>query len=169
MFAFVSSPPLLTDAEAGVGSPGTCPARASRLRSGSCQLGGGPAGERQPPPVLCELEPDELIRRVRSRLADPNRWHGDNATRRGDFGCGGALDAHGQQVEALDPAAVQWCVIGAFKLEAGVGSVWPLPGAAGDAFDRVSDAAGWERGACWNDRDGYDHVIDALDAALGQT
>lgn len=108
---------------------------------------------------------DDLVVRVRDRLADPDRWHGDNATREGDFGAGGGLDADGRQVPACDPTAVCHCVIGAFKAEAGVPEgVWPLPGAAGEAFARVGRAAGWEPGLCWNDRDGYDVVFAAVDA-----
>jgi hypothetical protein len=111
------------------------------------------------------MDADEIIEKVRERLSDPARWHGDNDTRMGDFSCGGALDANHSQVNADDPAAVQWCVIGAFKIETGFAHEWPLPGVAGEAWNRVSDAAGWERGQCWNDRDGYDHVMAALDAA----
>lgn len=112
---------------------------------------------------------DEILTGVHDLLADPERWHGDNATRRGDFGCGGALNAAGEQVPATDPTAVRHCVIGALKLEARVPEgVWPLPGAAGEAFDRVADAAGWEPGMCWNDRDGYDVVIAAVESALGR-
>lgn len=110
---------------------------------------------------------DEIIEGVYELLSDPARWHGENDTRRGDFGSGGALNASREQVAPADPSAVRWCVIGAFKYVAGLGAVWPLPGAAGEAFDRVGDAAGWDRGACWNDRDGYDVVIAAVRAARG--
>jgi len=108
----------------------------------------------------------QLLDRVTARLADPSRWHGDAATRSGDFGCGCALDAAGRQVDALDPAAVRHCVIGAFKVEAGISAgAWPLPGVAGEAYDRVCDAAGWGRGYCFNDQDGYDVVFKAVQTA----
>lgn len=117
------------------------------------------------------LTADDIIRPVRDRISDPRRWHGDNATRRGDFGCGGGLDRDGKQVPACDPAAERHCVIGALKLEAGIvdEGAWPLPGVAGEAFDRIRRAAGWEPGLCWNDRDGYEAVRAAVDDALGLT
>jgi hypothetical protein len=112
-------------------------------------------------------EADAILVRVRDRLSDKSRWHGDAASRRGDFGCGGALDAQGRQVASCDPTAVRHCVIGALKVEAQVPEgKWPLPGAVGEAFDRVAVAAGWEPGMCWNDRDGYDAVLTAVSKAI---
>jgi len=62
---------------------------------------------------------------------------------------------------------VRHCVIGAIKVEAQVGEgIWPLTGSAGAAFDAIADAAGWEPGMCWNDRDGYDAVFAAVEKAL---
>ena len=113
-----------------------------------------------------ERETDDLLERVRARLADPARWHGDAGTREGDLGCGGALDVAGRQVAADDPAAVRHCVIGALKHEAGVPEgIWPLPGPAGDAFERIAAAAGWEPGTCLNDYAGYRAVYAAVEAA----
>ena len=111
-------------------------------------------------------ETDNLLERVRARLADPERWHGNAATREGDLGCGGALDVHGRQVAATDPSAVCHCVIGALKVEAEIPEgVWPLPGAAGEAFERIAAAAGWPAGVCLNDPAGYDAVYAACEAA----
>jgi|GEM_PF-4969505 len=120
-------------------------------------------------PAELKLDADDLLARVHARLSDPQRWHGDSGTRRGDFGCGGALDAEGEQVPSCDPSAVQHCVIGAVKVEAGIPEgIWPLPGPAGEAFDRIGAAAGWEPGMCWNDRDGYDVVFTAVEQALSE-
>jgi len=118
-------------------------------------------------PAEQTLDADEVLERVHARLSDPERWHGDGSTRRGDFGCGGGLDAEGQQVPSCDPSAVRHCVIGAVKVEAGIAEgVWPLTGPAGEAFNRIGAAAGWEPGSCWNDRDGYDAVLAAVEGAL---
>lgn len=109
---------------------------------------------------------DDLLDRVEARLSDPSRWHGEAETREGDFGSGCGLDLQNRQVDALDPSAVRHCIIGAFKVEAGVQEgMWPLPGEAGEAYDRITDAAGWGRGECFNDAEGYDVVIAAVRSA----
>ena len=116
---------------------------------------------------MTPLTAEQILQRVHDRLSDPDRWHGDNSTRRGDFGCGGGLNASGEQVASCHPTSVRHCVIGALKVEARVREgVWPLPGAAGEAFDRINVAAGWPKGACHNDRDGYDAVMAAIEKAL---
>jgi hypothetical protein len=109
----------------------------------------------------------DLLGRVRTRLSDPSRWHGEAASRRGDIGQGGALDATGRQVPACDPSAVRWCVIGAVKVEAGITeSVWPLPGAAGEALDLIAEASGG-----WLLNDGANHadVLAAIESAIAAT
>jgi len=104
----------------------------------------------------------DLLARVHRRLDSPDRWHGDADSRRGDIGQGGGLDADGRQVNACDPSAVSYCVIGAIKVEAGVSDpTWPLPGAAGEAFDAIVEAGGWP-----NDQLGYEAVIAAVERAL---
>ena len=108
---------------------------------------------------------DEVIDAVHEFLSEPGRWHGDNATREGDFCTGGALNAEGRQVQPDDPTAKQFCILGAFKYLTGVVDQWPLPGEIGKAFDRVGAAAGWEPGMCHNDRDGYEAVMAALEKA----
>jgi hypothetical protein len=118
---------------------------------------------------------DQIIERVHNRLSDPKRWHGDAASRRGDFSNGGGLDREGQQVPACDPRAVRHCVIGAVKVEAGVPEgTWPLPGEAGRAFDRIASAAGWPKSdiydgrevhTCRNDEAGYPAVLAAVERA----
>ncbi|HEX3241126.1 MAG TPA: hypothetical protein VHR18_13450 [Solirubrobacterales bacterium] len=104
----------------------------------------------------------DLLARVHRRLNYPSRWHGDADSRRGDIGRGGGLDREGRQVNACDPTAVSHCVIGAIKVEAGIAdAIWPLPDAAGEAFDAIVDAGGWP-----NDALGYDAVFAAIDTAL---
>lgn len=106
----------------------------------------------------------DLLARVHRRLSDPSRWHGDADSRRGDIAQGGGLDAAGRQVNACDSSAVSHCVIGAIKVEAGISEpVWPLPGAAGEAFDAIADAGGWP-----NDALGYEAVFAAVEAALAK-
>lgn len=110
----------------------------------------------------------EILRRVRQRISDPDRWHGDADSRYGDIARGGGLNAAGEQVSACDPTAVRHCVIGALKLEAGIADgVWPLPGAAGQAFDAIVAAGGWNsHSGVANDQVGHQAVLAAVESAL---
>jgi hypothetical protein len=112
----------------------------------------------------------ELIRKVRDRLSDPDRWYADPSSRRGDPGCGGALDSSGHQVNFDDPTATRWCLLGALKVEAGSAlGDWPLPGAAGRAWRLLHDASGADEGSLdFNDHMTHDEVMDVIARALGR-
>ncbi|HEX6781572.1 MAG TPA: hypothetical protein VF125_06010 [Solirubrobacterales bacterium] len=65
-------------------------------------------------------------------------------------------------MNACDPSAVSHCVIGAIKVEAGIADpTWPLPGAAGEAFDAIVESGGWP-----NDELGHGAVIAAVQRAV---
>lgn len=108
----------------------------------------------------------ELIRRVRARLAAPERWC-QRVT---------ARDAAGLPVDPMSQRAVRWDIGGAFTRERADGA-WGVPLRVVVVFDRLLSRAPWVRSrhepcARWQDRPDRTHaevlaLLDAVAAELG--
>lgn len=86
------------------------------------------------------------VRRVRARISDPKHWTQGPA----------AKNADGRRVNARDPAACSWCILGAFQCELANSRINPVMGA-------IATSNAYRSIITTNERDGHAAVLERLD------